>query len=84
LVSSNTIFTNGLFDPWHLLSITSPIGEVQSVVYEAGNVLFPIECEWEYIFRCRTLCPHDESDEPRSPLFNTSKKNGGEFLKEST
>eukprot|EP01092_Planopodium_desertum_P002846 TRINITY_DN14586_c0_g1_i1.p1 TRINITY_DN14586_c0_g1~~TRINITY_DN14586_c0_g1_i1.p1 ORF type:complete len:389 (+),score=40.57 TRINITY_DN14586_c0_g1_i1:54-1169(+) len=38
LVSSNTMFTNGLFDPWHLLSINEnlPSG-VQAVTYEAGH-----------------------------------------------
>ena len=39
-VSSNTIFTNGFYDPWHLVSITEDVpspSSVQAVTYDAGH-----------------------------------------------
>tara|TARA_R110002050_G_scaffold185534_1_gene319604 strand:+ start:2319 stop:2600 length:282 start_codon:yes stop_codon:yes gene_type:complete len=40
IISSNTMFTNGLIDPWHLLSVYQdpPFpSKVEYVVYEAGH-----------------------------------------------
>eukprot|EP00003_Mantamonas_plastica_P027839 TRINITY_DN6095_c0_g2_i1.p1 TRINITY_DN6095_c0_g2~~TRINITY_DN6095_c0_g2_i1.p1 ORF type:complete len:225 (-),score=82.90 TRINITY_DN6095_c0_g2_i1:23-697(-) len=37
LAATNVMFTNGLKDPWHLLSITEDEGNVQAVTYEAGH-----------------------------------------------
>lgn len=37
LNATNVLFTNGLSDPWHLLSITEPEGGVDAVTYEAGH-----------------------------------------------
>ena len=40
LTSSNTLFTNGFYDPWHLVSITQDIpspSSVQAVTYDAGH-----------------------------------------------
>lgn len=37
LHASNVMFTNGLLDPWHNLSIYEDQGEVQAVTYLAGH-----------------------------------------------
>ncbi|KNC52380.1 uncharacterized protein AMSG_12158 [Thecamonas trahens ATCC 50062] len=40
LVADNVVFTNGLLDPWHLLSISSDLpapSKVKAVTYEAGH-----------------------------------------------
>ena len=40
LDSSNTIFTNGFYDPWHIVSVTSDVpspSSVQAVTYDAGH-----------------------------------------------
>jgi thymus-specific serine protease len=40
LNASNVLFTNGLIDPWHLLSITEDLpapSQVTAVTYEAGH-----------------------------------------------
>jgi hypothetical protein len=35
--ATNVLFTNGLIDPWHLLSISAPVGGVDAVTYAAGH-----------------------------------------------
>lgn len=39
LKATNVLFTNGLLDPWHNLSINGPTndGQVEAVTYEAGH-----------------------------------------------
>lgn len=37
LMGTNILFTNGDFDPWHLVSITSPVNQVEAITYEAGH-----------------------------------------------
>lgn len=37
LNGSNILFTNGVMDPWSLLSITTPEGNVDAVTYDAGH-----------------------------------------------
>jgi len=67
LMSTNTMFTNGLIDPWHLLSITSPPPPPSGVtytVYDAGH--------------CATLIQATDED----PLSLTESRNEVfEFLK---
>ncbi len=37
LQATNVLFENGLLDPWHLLSITSPLPGVDAGVFDAGH-----------------------------------------------
>lgn len=37
LQATNVLFTNGLLDPWHLMSIIENEGGVKAVTYEAGH-----------------------------------------------
>jgi len=37
LKASNVMFTNGLYDPWHLLSVIEDQDDILAVTYEAGH-----------------------------------------------
>jgi hypothetical protein len=50
LPSSDVLFTNGLKDPWSLLSITQQEGRVQATTYDAGH--------------CATLIASSDQDPP--------------------